>query len=281
MEKSPNRLKSFEQDASSYDPARFHLMDREIAGFNIVETAHPPNYMIPKHSHEFAYFYIVLHGRFTEFYGTKRRECKPLSFVFTPSGQSHSDTFHDSGGRCFLIEIPHKWMSRIHQCGVVFDNAVAFQGGMLAQLTLKIYKEAYRSDQLSALAIEGLVLEILSELSREYTKEARPPRWLEQANSLIHDCFAEALTLQQIADSVNVHPVYLAAAFRKHYGCTIGAYIRQLRIDYACREIAKPDASLVSIALNAGFSDQSHFSKTFKLLTGMTPTQYREYLANV
>jgi AraC family transcriptional regulator len=182
-----------------------------------------------------------------------------------------------------MIEIPQEWINRGRQYGIVFDNYADFQGGLLAWLTLKIYKEAYRSDQFTPLAIEGLVLEILAELSRSCIKGvgARLPRWLEQANSLIHDRFTESLTLQEIADSVKAHPVYLGAAFRKHYGCTIGEYIRQLRIEYACREITKPDVSLAHIALSAGFSDQSHFTRSFKLLTGMTPTQYRKYLSHI
>jgi AraC-like DNA-binding protein len=63
--------------------------------------------------------------------------------------------------------------------------------------------------------------------------------------------------------------------FRKHYDCTIGEYPRRLRSEFACREIAVSDAPLVEIALSAGFANQAHFTRTFKRLKGITPTEYR------
>jgi AraC family transcriptional regulator len=74
---------------------------------------------------------------------------------------------------------------------------------------------------------------------------------------------------------VGVHPVYLASEFRKHFGCTIGEYVRKLRVEFACRRISESDSPLSDIAIAAGFSHQSHFSRTFKAVTGMTPAGYR------
>jgi AraC family transcriptional regulator len=52
--------------------------------------------------------------------------------------------------------------------------------------------------------------------------------------------------------------------------------VRQLRIEYACHELAASDTPIVQIALAAGFCDQSHFTRTFKRLIGVAPSQYRE-----
>jgi len=75
-----------------------------------------------------------------------------------------------------------------------------------------------------------------------------------------------------------MQPPSLARAFRRRYGCTVGEYVRRLRIEFACRELAGSEKPLASIAQNAGFFDQSHFSKTFKLLTGQSPAAYRKLL---
>src|SRR5262245_35676700 len=72
------------------------------------------------------------------------------------------------------------------------------------------------------------------------------------------------------------HPVHLAREFHKYYQCTIGEYLRKLRIDFACHEVISSDSTLAEIALDAGFFDQSHFSRTFKCHTGLTPTEFRE-----
>ena len=66
-----------------------------------------------------------------------------------------------------------------------------------------------------------------------------------------------------------------AREFRRYYHCTLGEYLRQLRIETACGELSNSEEPLSVIAANAGFYDQSHFSNTFRRYTGMTPTQYR------
>jgi len=121
------------------------------------------------------------------------------------------------------------------------------------------------------------VLEIIAEASRRSrpTSDRQAPRWLKQARELIHARFSEKLTLAEIAQSVGVHPIYLASEFRRCYLSTVGEYVRQMRIEYACRELSTSDSSLVDIALQAGFADQSHFSKVFKRLTSLTPSQYQ------
>jgi AraC family transcriptional regulator len=86
------------------------------------------------------------------------------------------------------------------------------------------------------------------------------------------------LTISSIAESVGVHPGYLAAEFRRIYQTTIGEYMRKLRVDFACREIARTGVPLVQIALESGFSNQSQFCTTFKRVTGMTPAAYRAIL---
>ena len=88
--------------------------------------------------------------------------------------------------------------------------------------------------------------------------------------------FSETLTLEEIAAVAGVHPVHLASVFRRHYGCTVGDAVRRLRIDYACRQLARSEVSLAEIALDAGFASQSHFTRTFRRLTGTTPAQYRK-----
>ena len=73
-----------------------------------------------------------------------------------------------------------------------------------------------------------------------------------------------------------MHPVHLAQTFRKFYRCTIGDYVRSLRIEFACRQLAATNMPLSQIALLAGFADQSHFTRTFKETLGVPPSRYRE-----
>ena len=101
------------------------------------------------------------------------------------------------------------------------------------------------------------------------------PRWLLRAKERMHDEFTSRLTLQQIASTAGVHPVHLAATFRRIVGVPVAAYIRQLRLDYACRELTDSSTPLTDIAYAAGFADQSHFCRLFRQALGMTPSAYR------
>ncbi len=254
------------------------LMSREVAGFVLREIVHQPGVKIPKHSHERAHVGFVLRGVFTEECERKKLECKPLSVSFLAPGATHSDDFR-SEVHCFVLEITTQRLKRVRE-HLSLNDPICLYGGKLGWLTLRLYTEARQKDEASSLAVEGLALEILAELSRQQavTSERKPPRWLERAREIIHAQFTEPLTHDQIANVVAVHPVYLASVFRRHYGCTIGEYARRLRIEFACRNISTTNAPLIDIALAAGFSDQSHFSKVFKQFTGMTPAHFRANL---
>ena len=132
-------------------------------------------------------------------------------------------------------------------------------------------------DEATPLAIEGLMLELVAGLSRQLKIRSGPkrPRWLEGARNILEADFHDRISLARVAEAVDVHPVHLARVFRKHFGCTPGEYVRHLRIDFACSELAQSDTSLVEIALAAGFAHQAHFSRAFKAQTGMTPSEFR------
>jgi len=222
----------------------------------------------------------VLQGNYTETYGRKTRECKSSTLLFHPPEELHEEHFHASGGHSFIIEIEPDWLGRLSQNYAVAVTSVDYAGGIMQLLAKRLYKEFMYPDEASALVIEGLMLEMIGEASRPCSAGGtnRSPTWLRQAKELLHQRFNEPLRLSEVARTVGVHPVHLAQTFHKSYRCTVGDYVRQLRIDYACHELSTTEKSIVDIALEAGFCDQSHFSRTFKRLTGMAPSLYRESL---
>jgi len=254
-----------------------NLKTYEIAEFIFSECVYLPDSKIAKHSHSNAYFSINLQGGYTETYGNKTRECPIQTVVFHPEGEVHADHFSKDGGRIFRFEIKPEILDWVRKRSDGLSEPVASQGGLLARLATKLYKEFRLMDSLSPLVIEGTALEILAEISRQNVRDKylKPPVWLKQARELLHTRYTENLNFTSIADSLDVHPVYFSRAFRKFYGCTIGEYVRYLRVESASRQLINSNDSLVFIALACGFSDQSHFTKTFKNATGITPAQYR------
>jgi AraC family transcriptional regulator len=248
-----------------------------VEGFTLSETGYSPHSRVPVHSHEHAFFYTLLEGDYTDVFGTRSLTVGQPSVVFHPAGESHS---HHAGAcptRCFNIDVGPRWIARAGDYGIALDSPVEIRGAFLAFLTARLYREFQEPEGAALLAIEALALEILVECSRRALppSERTPPGWLNRARDLIHDGFRDKLTLEAIARETRVHPVHLARAFRQHFRCTVGDYVRELRIAHACRQIAQTDAPLVEIALAAGFADQSQFTRVFKRVVGVTPARFR------
>lgn len=134
-------------------------------------------------------------------------------------------------------------------------------------------------DEAAPLMIESLALEIVAAASRQASSyERRIPRWLEQVREMLHARVSENIAFAELAAVAGVHPVYLAREFRRHFRCTMGEYVRRLRVETACRIMSRTDMPLNEIAVRVGFYDQSHFTNAFKRQTGLTPAQYRAAL---
>ena len=254
------------------------IRTRNVSGFQMMEGLYYANTKVPRHSHEQAVFCIALKGCCAEVYGREVREYRPLTVQFLPPNETHSLEISSAEVCAFSVEVAPQWLDRTREYSLFLDNSVHSRGGWLSRLLMNLYKEFRQMDDASLLAIEGLGLEMLAEVSRSQVKvsDCKPPRWLLQALDLLHEQFSETLTLAHLATSVGVNPVYLARGFRRFCRCSIGEYIRQLRIEHACRELCSSNISLAAIASAAGFSDQSHFSRTFKRFMHMTPGEYRQ-----
>lgn len=249
----------------------------DASGFIMAEIAYSAQSKLSEHSHENAHFCFVLQGTYTEYHNKQGMECEPFTLTFRPPGEVHEDKFHNQAVQVLTIEIPPRWIERLQQDSIYLAHSINFQGGFITRLSERLVTEFHRMDTGASLIMEGLTLEIMAETARHSAQniERAIPYWLKQAKELLHARFSEHLTLEQIASAVCVHPIHLASVFRQKYHCTVGEYIRQLRIDYACREIAKGETPLAIIALEAGFANQGHFSSVFKRLTGLTPVAYR------
>jgi AraC family transcriptional regulator len=260
-------------------PGSFHGCIKKslrVADFVLTESAFDPHSILPRHAHENSYFCFCLQGAYTERYGKREVVCRPSALTFRSSAQTHEDLIHNADTRVFVLEISPQWIERLRADSLTLESAFEFYGGPLTRLCARLNREFHKNDSAAKLAIEGLALELLAEAARQPSQAiGTAPPWLRQAREMVIEHFSETLKLTQIAGEVGVHPVYLATAFRQKFGITVGDFVRQLRIEHACAELNKEDLPLAAIALQAGFADQSHFSKVFKSYVGMTPREYR------
>ena len=81
-------------------------------------------------------------------------------------------------------------------------------------------------------------------------------------------------SVETIARELAMHPIALARAFRRAHGCSITDVRRRSRVRRAASLIGS-NMPLAAVALESGFSDQSHFCRHFKLELGLTPATFR------
>lgn len=111
---------------------------------------------------------------------------------------------------------------------------------------------------------------------RESARPGPPPAWLLRVRESLDDRYREReLRIAGLAAVAGVDPAHLARTFRAHYGTTAGAYLREMRVQRAAHALARSSAPLAQIALDAGFADQSHFTRVFRTAYGVTPQRWR------
>jgi AraC family transcriptional regulator len=145
-----------------------------------------------------------------------------------------------------------------------------------------IAKELQRStngnDPAARIITDDLTSELLAQVSRRLNRRSSPPpSWLSRVRELAHDS-SGTMSVSELAREAGVHRVHLARAFREHYGVPVTQYTQKLRVHAALRLLAQGDFTLSRVALEAGFADQSHLTRTVRDVTGSTPGALRSML---
>lgn len=81
--------------------------------------------------------------------------------------------------------------------------------------------------------------------------------------------------VDDLAARLGVHPSHLSRRLGAQRGESAGALLRRRRIERACELLAGSDASIAAVAATAGFSDQSHLTRSLRAALGLTPVQFR------
>lgn len=95
--------------------------------------------------------------------------------------------------------------------------------------------------------------------------------------SYVNDNMEGRILLVDLARLVNLSTSYFSAVFRASFGVSPHNYILQQRIEFAKKQMRFTESSLSEIALACGLSDQAHLSRTFRRITGMTPSAWRRF----
>jgi AraC family transcriptional regulator len=110
---------------------------------------------------------------------------------------------------------------------------------------------------------------------QQHVGPALSPAQIGRVCDYIRAHLASDMGIAEIAALVNLSPHYFSLLFRHAFGMPPHQYVLQERISEAKRLLAAGRMSLSELATHLGFSDQSHFSRAFRKLTGTTPGSYQ------
>lgn len=242
---------------------------------SVTEAVYPARFRLPQHAHRAPYLCFVTKGKFTERQGRTVDTCDRTSCLFRPADDEHANEFSAAGAVCVNVDISNALLDHLREAGLA-EHRFAVRSPFIQQLRARFYDELAARDALSGLVVASLVTEIMVFASRRQTESrVRGSRCVEKAQRMIEADFATPLSLTGIATVIGVHPVHLARQFRVVHGCTVGDYIRQVRVAFVRRQLATTRTPIAQIALSAGFADQSQLTRTFRRVTGRTPAVYR------
>jgi len=96
-----------------------------------------------------------------------------------------------------------------------------------------------------------------------------------KAMSYIRKNFTEKITLEEVAAEVSLSPTYFSRIFKEEAGQSFKSFLNNLRITEAKNMLRETDITLIEIASQVGFEDQSYFSRVFRNIVGVSPGRYR------
>ena len=250
--------------------------------------AHP----VPRHWHEEYQLCLIQSGSGELWYRGIRYPTPPASLFMVHPGEVHANRCFDSFGvnyRAIFIDV--ELMRRLAMdvtgrdgCLPFFPTAVAFNRGTInhyLEFCCAVERPSSRLEKESSLL--SFIAELIVRFSENHPAVRR--RGLESpavssARDYLVDHYAENVSLQHLARIANLSPFHFTRVFSKWYGMPPHAYQTQIRVLRA-KGLLGQGRSIVNIALGTGFADQSHLTRHFKRLTGITPGQYMKSSKNV
>ena len=147
-----------------------------------------------------------------------------------------------------------------------------------------LHEEVVRNRLLSGDICRFLMLSILMDVLEMTRRHAvhiaeTPPTWAMRMKHYLDAHYRENLTLEDIAEALGVSRFHMARLYKQSLGFSPMQYIINRRIGEAQTLLISTDMSIASIAETVGYENANYFSMLFKKCIGMSPSEYRQYVA--
>jgi AraC family transcriptional regulator len=244
----------------------------------MITSRHAPGEKLPPHVHLSSYLSFVLRGAYAEHAWGTVIERETFTLRFHPAGEEHEDRFGPAGALCLNIQLLDGWEETLDRVGIRRGIRTCDEA---APRVLSLCRRRQAGDVDRELALEEAVLELLGwcAVSERRDDVIAGSAALRRALTCVNDTLPGRISLTMVAAVAGVHPTHLARLFQSRLGCTLSGYVRARRLSLAQRALAAhPDRHFSRVALECGFADQAHFSRSFRRECDMSPSNFRELL---
>ena len=245
--------------------------------FLITEARFPADAVLEPHTHPRAIGAVMMAGSFDTKVGGRVLDCSPGAFWTEPREERHANRAGRGGAHVLVVQPDPERSEELRPLLPLLEGVSCIARSGLTARARAVSLELRRPDALTPLSIDGLVLQMLGSVARlrARSNDSAPPPWLSRARDILHEEFRAAPGLGDIARQVGVPLGTLAVAFRRHYGRNPGAYARDVRFEWALDQLTRTDRSIAGIAIEAGYADQSHFTRDCAARLGTPPARLR------
>ena len=162
---------------------------------------------------------------------------------------------------------------------VMYAEKEAFiQGGMQYSF---LYRQNYLNEVLGCKSYTELrrwFLEKMSKACSDLTKKKQEKEVsvIGKSKEYINQKFSKDISLEEVAKHVDISSYYFSKLFKEEEGMNFIDYVTNLRIEKAKRLLKEGNVSIKEVCVESGYTDPNYFSRIFKKVVGITPTEYKE-----
>ena len=222
------------------------------------------------HYHENRHLSLVLQGGSRESRKNGDFQLTAGKIILYNEGEIHCNKYTAFPSKHLILEFKNDFFNKRALDSKKFTKTNV-QNIDITIALLNIYNELTLADLYSSNAINFS----LNQLLESDEKSSYIPIWVKQMKEIIEDRWDEFIPLNELAVIFNVHPVTISKYFKKYYNCTLGDYMRKIKLEKALFLLNNTNKSIIEISDICGFSDQSHMIKIFKTYIGFLPNRFR------
>lgn len=236
---------------------------------SVSSTLYKDGMVMKPHAHEHTSISIILKGQLSEKVDDKTNFGLCTQTIIKPAGIVHENVFSKD---CYILSLTIKEDSILNQKQSEIMNE---WGWISNSQTMKYFSQLIKAKNKSELKeVVKFFQKHLAENNLRLNSEV--PNWLLEVKYYLDNNYQSGVRSDYLANQFNVHRVYLARVFKKHFGNTIKGYLNDVRLHNASSNVLQNQNSLTVTAFESGFSDQSHFNRKFKQSLEITPSEFQD-----